>query len=269
MSDSQPLVIRSHSNPTVRRLIRLRSNRTRRREKRLLVDGWRETRQAIDAGLELIGWFTCESTDSSVGADLPTSTRHLVSHSVMEKIAFGQSARGIVAEFSEPIRSLETLDLSENALVLVLDCLEKPGNIGAVFRSADAAGVEAVVLCGDGSDLYNPNAIRNSLGTVFRIPSATGSEKEVQHFLVSRGIRTIAARVESSQPLWHADLSGPLAIIMGSESKGLGDRWQSVAGQPIPGVRVPMFGEVDSLNVSVSAAVMLYEARRQRESRGD
>ncbi len=292
MSESEPLVLRSPANPTVRRLVRLRDNRTRRREKRLLVDGWRETLQAIDAGLDLVGLFLPESgipqprhdspprkrtganpgqaheTDPRISivieAAKSSQTLRVVSDAVMAKIAYGESFRGVVSEFVQPDHSLDQLKLPPNALVLVLDSLEKPGNIGAVFRCADASGVDAVILCGGGSDIYNPNAIRSSLGTIFQIPSAVGCEKDVARFLIEQNIRLVAARVESSQELWETDFSGSIAVIVGSEANGLGPRWQHAEGVDIAGVRIPMFGKVDSLNVSVSAAVVLFEAKRQR-----
>ncbi|GAA4466487.1 TrmH family RNA methyltransferase [Novipirellula rosea] len=285
MSDSEPLILRSPANPTVRRLIRLRDNRTRRREKRLLVDGWRETLQAIDAGLDLVGLYLPESSpaDPNHAAAKEETANHdprvriviekaktsqtirVVSDAIMSRIAYGESPRGVVSEFVQPDHSLDELSLPPNALVLVLDSLEKPGNIGAVFRCADAAGVDAVILCGGGSDIYNPNAIRSSLGTVFQIPTAVGSESDVARFLCDQKIRLLAARVESSDELWATDFSGSIAIIVGSEANGLGSRWQRDGdGNTIAGVRIPMFGKVDSLNVSVSAAVVLFEARRNR-----
>ncbi len=275
MSDSESVVLRSHANPTIRRLVRLRDNRTRRREKCLLVDGWRETRQAIEGGLELRGLYLSESTYSAqeftdiqsfvLQRAKASQSLQMVSEGVMERIAYGNSARGVVAEFREPALSLARLSLCKNPLVLVLDRLEKPGNIGAVFRCADAAGVDAVLLC-EGGDLYNPNTIRSSLGTVFKLPAAVGTELEIGGWLEDHGLRPVAARVESSDELWSSDLSGPLAIIMGNEAEGLGERWSNVGGKPVSGIRIPMWGAVDSLNVSVSAAVLLFEARRQRQN---
>ncbi|TWT76363.1 23S rRNA (guanosine-2'-O-)-methyltransferase RlmB [Planctomycetes bacterium CA13] len=286
MSQSETLVLQSLANPTVRRLVRLRDNRTRRREKRLLVDGWRESQQAIQAGLDLIGLYTPETLDTretSIPSDHQTDVDDTasvvlataqtsgklrrVSNAVMKKIAYGDSDRGVVGEFAEPQRRFEDLRLPKAPMLLVLDCIEKPGNIGAVFRCADAAGVDAVILCGSGSDIYNPNAIRSSLGTVFRIPSvAAATESEVAKFLISQEIKPFAARVESSSEIWSTDFSGSIAILIGSEANGLGDRWQSFGGEPVAGVRIPMWGRVDSLNASVSAAILLYEARRQRNS---
>ena len=186
-----------------------------------------------------------------------------VSAEVLQKIGYGQSSRGVVAEFEEPQRTLEMLTLSTAPLVLVLDKIEKPGNLGSVFRCADAAGVDAVILS-DSCDLFNPNAIRSSLGTVFRVQAAVATAEQTQTFLYENNIRVLAARVESSVPLWESDLRGPLAIVLGSEANGLSQRWQTVGGSFVEGVRIPMFGAVDSLNVSVSAAVITYEAIRLR-----
>ncbi len=276
MSDAEPIVLRSAANPTVRHLIRMRDNRARRRAGRVIVDGWRETAQAIRAGLTLCGVYLSENAelskeDSSVKTVLQAAWqghhRRLVSEEVMDRISYGQSDRGVVAEFEQPVHSLENLQIPQSPFIIVLDKVEKPGNVGAVFRCADAAGVDAVILCGGSGDPFNPNAIRGSLGAVFRVPSACGSEVEVEQFLVEREIRALAARVESSVSLWSADLSSPLALILGSEAGGLGNRWQRLGGQPIAGVQIPMSGQVDSLNVSVSAAVIAFEAARQRGQR--
>jgi TrmH family RNA methyltransferase len=192
-----------------------------------------------------------------------TQTLQKVSTEVLHKIGYGQSARGVVAEFHQPLRSLEMLSLPKSPLILVLDQIEKPGNVGAVFRCADAAGVDAVILS-DACDLFNPNAIRGSLGAVFRVPSAVASAEQTLEYFVDRRIRVLAARVESSNPLWEIDLLGPLAIVLGSEAEGLAERWRMAGPTPIEGIRIPMFGAVDSLNVAVSAAVISYEALRVR-----
>lgn len=277
MTTSKPVVLRSAANPTIRHLIRMRDNRARRKAGRVIVDGWRETAQAMHAGLKMCGIYLPESqaiqaevaTDPAVASILEQAKASgkitWVSDSIMQKIGYGQSPRGVVAELEQPSVSLEQLELPSSPLVLVLDQIEKPGNIGAVFRCADAAGVDAVLLC-ESQDRFNPNAIRSSLGCVFHVPSAHGTLSELESFLVRRSIRVLAARVESSTPLWSADLSGPLAIVLGSESGGLGDRWRSAGGIPVEGIKIPMAGHVDSLNVSVSAAVIAFEANRQRRS---
>ena len=155
--------------------------------------------------------------------------------------------------------------MPENPLVLILDQVEKPGNIGAIFRSADAADVDAVLLCESG-DAFNPNAIRSSLGAVFHVACASGSEVELADFLVRHHVHVLAARVESSDSLWTTDLRRPTAIILGSEAEGIGNRWQEINGEPVQGIHIPIAGNVDSLNAANSAAVIAYEARRQRTS---
>jgi len=186
-----------------------------------------------------------------------------LSDPLMKKVGYGDSYRHVVAEFDRPKHSLEQLPLHERALILVLDRIEKPGNVGALFRCADAAGVDAVLLCESG-DVFNPNAIRSSIGTVFHVPFAEGTETELRSFLAKRNVRVVATRVESSRSLWRSPLGQACAIVVGSEASGLDDRWQSTPDQPVDAVRIPMAGRIDSLNVSVSAAVVLFEALRQR-----
>ena len=273
MGESKPIVIRSASNSRIRHIVRMRDNRARRKADSVLVDGWRETVRALDAGLVLTQLYVAESDQGQSripqtyqAADKTT----VVSNKLMEKISYGDSSRGVVAEFHRPHRSLDQLKLPETPLVLILDRVEKPGNVGAIFRCADAAGVDAVLLC-ESADPFNPNAIRNSLGSVFHVQSVGGSEKELAQFLNDRQIKPVAARVESANALWESDLSGPLAIIVGSEADGLGSRWRSlILGEStqseIPGIQVPMMGRGDSLNVAISAAVICYEAQRQRRA---
>lgn len=273
MSESKP-VLRSTANPTIRHLLKMRDNRARRKAERVIVDGWAETSQAIDAGLQLCGIYLPEVVAGGSGDDLPVSAERVlqaapgdlvtrVSPSLMEKIGYGQSHRGVVAEFERPNWSLERLRLPDSPVLLVLDQIEKPGNVGAVFRCADAAGIDAVLLC-DCCDLFNPNTIRSSLGSVFHVPSAAGTQGELGQFLTQHGVRAVAARVESSQPLWDADLAGPLAIVLGSEAEGLGDRWRRVGDSNVENISIPMGGKIDSLNISVAAAVMAFEVDRRR-----
>lgn len=272
MSDWKPVVLHSGANPTVRRLLRMRDNRARRKAGRVIVDGWKEVTQAVQAGLVPCGFYVSEDDQLAaavnseplvIGGKDVTKQVTLVSKPLMAKISYGQSPRGVVAEFEAPERSLACIDLPHVPLVLVLDQVEKPGNVGAVFRCADAAGVDAVLLC-ESCDLFNPNVIRSSLGAVFHVPAAQGEMTQVAEFCHHHGLQLMAARTESSRPLWAADLSGPVAIVLGSEANGLGQRWQHQGGSPVEGIRIPMDGQVDSLNVSVSAAVIAFEARRQR-----
>lgn len=191
--------IRSVANPTVKHLVRLRDNRTRRRLGRVIVDGWRETSRAVEGGLELCGlYLPSGGDDADVAPQVLTQAAkrgliRRVSSVVMEKISYGQSPRSVVAEFVAPDKPLSQLQLSSCPLILVLDQIEKPGNIGAVFRCADAAGVDAVILTDADSDLFNPNAIRSSLGAVFVVPAAVATEAETRSLLTNHQIRPLAA----------------------------------------------------------------------------
>jgi TrmH family RNA methyltransferase len=256
----------------------MRDNRARRKAGCVIVDGWRETAQALAAGLQLRSIYHTpldpnESTDSS---DYPWKTNvvaisgiaqktTLVSEAILQRIGYGQSARGVVAEFDRPEKRLDQLSLDKDPFILVLDQMEKPGNVGAIFRSADAAGVSAVLLCGGGDPLH-PNAIRSSSGGVFHVPWATGTMAEMSDWFGARSIRVLASRVESSTAIWETHWNGPTAIVMGNEADGLQDRWQNVAGQAVQGVCIPMAGQVDSLNVSVAAALLAFTAMAARKS---
>ncbi len=184
-----------------------------------------------------------------------------VSPAVFARLAFGQRAEGIVAVAAVPPHRLEDLRLPENPLVAVLEGVEKPGNIGAVLRSADAAGVSALVLAAPRTDLFNPNAIRASLGTIFSLPVAVAGAEEGFAWLRIHQLQIVAARVEGSTAYTEIDYRRPTAIVFGSEVAGLTPLW---AGDDVRAVHLPMLGAADSLNVSAAAAVLFYEAWRQR-----
>jgi TrmH family RNA methyltransferase len=184
-----------------------------------------------------------------------------VSKAVFEKIAFGHRADGVLAVAVKPGRPLERLKLPAGPLVAVLEGIEKPGNVGAILRSADGAGLDAVIIVDGGTDLFNPNTIRASLGTVFTVPLAEATSQEAAVWLREKGVRLFAARVEGSLAYTEADFTGPCALVFGSEAMGLTASW---SGDLVTTVRVPMRGIADSLNVAAAAAVLFYEALRQR-----
>jgi TrmH family RNA methyltransferase len=277
--DNSPLILRSAANPNVKHLVRMRDNRSRRKAGRVIVDGWRETAQAIHAGLVLVGIYRAHNAKENAPQDpwqrqviesaaVRDKTRWVTAE-ILEKIGYGQSTRGVahgvVAEFERPNKPLDGLNLTLQPLVMVLDRIEKPGNVGAIFRSAEAAGVSAIAMC-DGGDPFHPNAIRSSSGGVFHVPWASASQAEISQYLIQHSIRPLAARVESSESLYRTDWSGPVAIIVGNEAEGLSDRWRTMGDQPINGVRIPMAGQVDSLNVSVAAALLAFTAVHFRGS---
>jgi TrmH family RNA methyltransferase len=261
-------MITSPHNPRVKLAARLRDHRQRKKEQRILIDGVREISRAIAAGVALQEVFVCSELCRGAEAQrlleiLSGSGAEVleVSESVFSRLAFGQRAEGVVAVAAVPPHRLEDLVLPENPLVAVLEGVEKPGNVGAVLRSADAAGVSALVLADPRTDLYNPNAIRASLGTIFSLPVATAAADDVLAWLHDKGLQIVAARVEGAVVYAEIDYRRPTAIVLGSEAAGLSPLW---AGADIRAVRLPMLGASDSLNVSAAAAVLFYEALRQR-----
>jgi TrmH family RNA methyltransferase len=263
--------ITSPANPRIRAAAHLRERRERDRTGMTLVDGAREVLRAIDAGIVIVEAFItpglAERPDgpaildrlAAAGTDCVD-----VADTALGRLAFGDRSEGVVAVIRTPPTDLARLQLRPNPLV-VAEGIEKPGNLGAILRSADGAGADALVVADARTDPFNPNAIRASLGTIFTVPLAAASSGEILAWLADQGIRAIAATVQGSSIYTDVDLGGPTAIVLGSEAGGLSAAWQD---SRVLGVRIPMHGVADSLNVSVAAAVLLYEARRQRDAAG-
>jgi RNA methyltransferase, TrmH family len=265
-------MIESPSNPRVRAATALRDRRDRDATGRTLVDGAREARRALEAGARVVTAFTCPDLlagadgDAAVDLAIRRGTEIIeLSRRAFEKLAYGDRADGIVLVVEVPPTDLASLHLDgldHAPLVIVTEDLEKPGNLGAILRSADGAGADALIAIG-GTDLFNPNVIRASVGTIFSVPIATATATDTRAWLGEHRLRIVTARVDADRLHTEADLSGPLAIVLGSEAEGLSDAWR---GSDVEAIRLPMLGIADSLNVSVAAAVLLYEARRQRDS---
>ena len=186
-----------------------------------------------------------------------------VTKEIYSKIAYRESTEGIIAEFKIKDLSLQELKLSSSPLIVVLESVEKPGNLGAVLRSADAAGADAVIVCDPLTDLYNPNLIRASLGARFSVQFSACTSSEAISWLKAKGIRILTAQLQDSSLYYDTDMKTGTAIVIGAESSGLSDSWRKSADAHI---KIPMLGSVDSLNASVSAAILLFEAVRQRKS---
>ena len=270
--DRQGPDLTSTANPRVKAIAKLRDRRERDRTGLTLVDGAREVRRALEAGATVAEAFVCvpllQGKDARAAYDqleahgIPV---HTTNPTVFEKLAFGERAEGILAVVRIPSTALDDLRLRPDPLVVVLEGVEKPGNLGAVLRSADGARADALIVASGRTDPFNPNVIRASAGTVFSVPLASAPAAEVIAWLGERGIRIVAARVDAPVAYTDADLRGPIAIALGSEADGLTDGWNQAG---VDQVRLPMHGIADSLNVSVTAAVLLYEARRQRGGPG-
>jgi RNA methyltransferase, TrmH family len=260
--------ITSVHNPRVKAAARLRDARQRTRQARFIIDGVREIERAVEAGVKLAEVFVCHdflaSPEARALADaLRATPAELVpvAPKVFEKLAYGDRTEGLLAVAIAPRRALNELQLPENPLVCVLEGVEKPGNFGAVVRSADAAGVSAVVVASGRTDVYNPNAIRASLGTVFSLPVCAAPTAEVIAWVQKQKLAIYAARVDGAADYTAVDFTRPCAIVLGSEAMGLSDAW---SGALVTAIRIPMLGKANSLNVSATAAVLFYEAQRQR-----
>jgi TrmH family RNA methyltransferase len=211
----------------------------------------------VEAGYEVVDRYVCpELFDGTVNDDdIEVST------AVYEKIAYRGSTEGIVAVVREKRLSLNDLQLSRSPLLMVLERVEKPGNLGAILRSADAAKADAVIVCDPLTDLYNPNLIRSSIGAIFSVPTVACTSEECIEFLKQKQIQILTAQLQDSNLYYDQDMKRATAIVMGTEATGLTDQWRQAATAHI---RIPMLGKMDSLNVSVSAAILLFEAVRQR-----
>ena len=263
--------ISSVQNPKVKRLLALQQKSSERRQARcFVVEGLRELRHCISAGFQVETLFVCpdflrEEDLAPLLHALPSAEKEpqvfTVSGYVYKKIAYRGSTEGVVAIVRTRHLTLDDLHLSDHPLVVVLESVEKPGNLGAVLRSADAAAADAVVVCDPLTDLYNPNLIRSSIGAVFTVPCVACDSASCIKFLRSKGIAILTAQLQDSLPYYHTDMRRPTAIVMGTESTGLTQQWREAADAHI---RIPMLGRLDSLNVSVSAAILLFEAVRQR-----
>lgn len=256
-------IISSVKNPKIKRLTDLQQKSAERRESGLfVVEGRRELQHCISAGLEVNTVFYCQEIYGEV-PEVKCHTAVQVSPYVYSKIAYRGGTEGIIAVVRARRLTLEELQLSKNPLVIILESVEKPGNLGAVLRSADAAGADAVIVCDPLTDLYNPNLIRSSIGAVFTVPCVACESTQCIDWLHRNDIQILTAQLQDSRVYYDTNMTLGTAIVMGTESTGLTDVWRNAANAHI---RIPMLGKLDSLNVSVSAAILLFEAVRQRKT---
>ena len=290
--------ITSAQNPKIKNLLLLQEKSKARREQGLfVVEGRRELEHCLEGGYEIRTLFYCpeiaeegvvsqisghprpdkregpageasgrgRSEAEAICDTIPSAAKPLVieiPEQIYRKVAYRESTEGIIAEVANKSLKLEDLKLPENPLIVVLESVEKPGNLGAVLRSADAAGADAVLICDPLTDLYNPNLIRASIGAVFTVPTVAVSSEDAIAFLKAKNIQILTAQLQDSSPYYDVNMRKGTAIVMGTEATGLTNPWRQAASAHI---RIPMLGRLDSLNVSVSAAILLFEAVRQRQ----
>jgi len=254
--------ISSIQNPKIKLLTALQKKSAERRSHGVfVVEGQRELQHCVEAGFEVESLFVCKELFTG-DFDVKNAAVYTVSPKVYEHIAYRGSTEGVVAVVKCRERSLDDLELGETPLIIVLESIEKPGNLGAVLRSADAAKADAVIVCDPLTDLYNPNLIRASIGAVFTVPVVACDSSACIDFLKSKNIQILTAQLQDSSLYYETDMRRGIAIVMGTESTGLTQQWRLAADAHI---RIPMLGRLDSLNVSVSAAILLFEAVRQRK----
>lgn len=261
------LEISSAANPRIKQLVALRRRRERDQAAVTLVEGQAEIRLAVAAGVRPRALYYCPDLNPAGAGSVIEAVAERgaqlvrVPRPVFEKISYREGPDGLLAVVPAITVGLDHLTVTAAPLVLVCAGLEKPGNLGAILRTADAAGVEAVIAADPVTDWGNPNVVRASKGTVFSVPVASGGSEQVLDWISGRGLRIVAATPDASQLVTATDLTGPVAIAVGAEQTGLPDLWLDRADIR---VRIPMFGLADSLNVSTSAAIITYEAVRQR-----
>lgn len=266
---SMPDLITSVNNPRIKNILQLQSKSRERRSRNLIViEGFREISRAVASGVCITEVYYCgefekDNAIEGLQGSLQDTELYEISRNVFEKLAYREGSDGLIVlarpEFLKP----DDLKLKKNPLIIVLEAVEKPGNLGAVMRTADAAGVDAVVVCDPLTDLYNPNVIRSSVGCIFTVPVVAASGSDIRSWLSRNKIRSYAAALtETAVSYESVDYIGPTAIILGTEATGLSVDWLNFCDRQII---IPMHGIADSLNVSTSAAIIIFEAIRQRK----
>ncbi len=261
--------ITSLQNPRVKAVVRLRHRRHRDREKLVLIEGYRELLRASENGYPVDELFVCPalfqgSNEEALITRLADSGTRVfeTSQPVFVKMAYRDRPEGVLGVGPQRRRALADLVLGGRApLFLVAESIEKPGNLGTMLRTADAAGVDALILCDPCTDLYNPNVVRASVGTLFTVPIAEGSSAAALEWLAHHGVQTLASSPHADLVYTDAVLTGPLALVVGTEQYGLTEPWLEQCGHR---VKIPMLGQADSLNVATATALLLFEALRQR-----
>ncbi len=257
--------ITSPQNPFIKQLVQLQEKaKARRQEGLFIIEGQRELELARKGGYDIVTVLfvpdmLLESQVKKIAGNKPELVE--ISREVYQKLAYRDTTEGIIAVAKTKDTSLDNLHLKENPLILVAEATEKPGNLGAILRTADAARLDAVIIANPKTDLYNPNIVRNSMGCLFTNTIATGSTDEVIAWLKAKKISVYCATLQDSALYHQQDYTGGTALVVGTEATGLTQAWRDASTKNII---IPMQGEIDSMNVSVAAAILIFEAKRQR-----
>lgn len=261
------MLISSLQNPSVKNLVKLTKARERKAQNLFVIEGARELSLALAGDYFIEEVYVCEELFAHTRypdvLDAIAENKIIeITPQVFQKVSYRTASDGVIALARPKSHTLADIRLSDNPFVIVLESVEKPGNLGAILRSADAAQVDAVIVCDPHTDIYNTNVVRSSVGGLFSVQTAVCTSDEAMAWLDENKIASYAAELEASEWYDNIDFRGPSAIVMGTEAEGLTDSWLNYATKRI---KIPMLGRVDSLNVSVSTAVLTFEAMRQRK----
>ncbi len=261
-------LITSLQNPKVKAACRLRDRRDRDETQTFLIEGYRELLRAKQGGIKLFTLFVCESfflgvNEHSLIEEFKASQAEIieVAPHVFEKLSYRDRPDGLLGIAPQTHFDLNSLKLKENPFFIVAEGIEKPGNLGTILRSSDAAGVDALIVCDKKTDLFNPNVVRASVGTLFTVQTLEATTEETLAYFKQHNIKTLAATPHAEKLYTEVDLKQPLALIVGTEQVGLTDKWMKEADLK---VKIPMMGVADSLNVATATTLLLFEVVRQR-----
>ena len=259
-------IITSLQNPRIKNIVNLEKTAERKEHNLTKIEGLREFFIALEAGIEVKTIFICpeiidEKSKSKIEKAIPNSNIVYITKAVFEKVAYRENSDGIIALVTPRELKFSQVKLSTNPLIIILESVEKPGNLGAILRTADAAKVDAVIVCDPKTDTYNPNTIRSSVGCIFTNQVVVCNIEEAIEWLKNNHIHSYAAALTAKKYYHESDLSGAVAFVMGTEAVGLSEKWLKGADEQI---KIPMSGKIDSLNVSTSCAILVFEAMRQR-----
>jgi TrmH family RNA methyltransferase len=262
------MMITSGQNQKLKAACALKDRKERDQTGLFLIEGYREVRRAVDGGVQIIELFVCPEFFLGVNEEaLIRETKGQViecAPHVFEKLSYRDRPDGIVAVARQMGKKLSDLQLQDNPFFLVAEAIEKPGNLGTILRSADGSGTHGVIVCDRCTDIHNPNVVRASVGTLFTLPVLEATTEETLGWLKQHNIAVVAATPSATEEFTEADLSGPVAIVVGTEQLGLSKAWMEAATIR---VKIPMLGSADSLNVGTATTLLLYEVVRQRHAR--
>ena len=256
-------IISSEQNIRIKNVVKLQEkSRERKKQGLFIIDGLREIQEALKGGIIISEIFICPEIVGDELTDFSDIKTSYVSEAVYKKISYKEKAAGVLAVAQPKTLELETLKVKQNPLFVILEAVEKPGNLGAIVRSAYAAGVDAIIINDEQTDIYNPNVVRASEGLIFRLPAIVASRENTIKFIQENQIKVFAAALIGAKNYIDADYKESSAILLGTEATGLSEDWLKAANEII---KIPMKSGIDSLNVSVSAAILIFEAWKQRD----